>query len=878
MTKKIIRALAFLLVLALVYGAVDTVLKIKTSDMRSMVMLQKVKPGTVDVVFVGSSHAGLNINNRQIWDETGIPTFNLWGGMQPIWNSYFYLKECIEKQQPKVAMVDVFMCGSSAEFSAKDVALKHVSSMPRGLNRVKMAFESFDKWQDAVEALWGMPYYHSRYDELEANDFHGLYGWDDEIIPTVQPNTDYIFPIEVLDGNAAYEPLALTPKSEKYLRKIVDLCRASDVELVLMVAPFRATEEEYRRYLRVEEIARELDVPFLNFFRTWQETDIDPAKDYSSGGHFNNVGIEKYTRLMEDYLLENFQLADRRSDPSHPWYGVAEQEAAVAAAPVYELTEVFRGDGAQKHVDTGVTMFRQRMGSWTLLTSVDTTPVESGDTVYLSCFSEEDATAYRGLLLRQVNGKLQLILGGNVAVELPETDKQIVNLAIIKDGEAYSVCFDGQWACWQETRSCVPYSGTLLVGCQELSAGGEKFRFSRTCVRDLEVYNAAWTKQQAEAWQPDALPEPAMPLGTINAEPAEVFALQEQFMGDDDTYAQNAYVDTGLKLFESPATRFTLAATILPEFAPGDNVFLSCFSEVPGEYGGLLIRQISDHMMNIVYGENVGLDIPCENGQEMTILVTKDAEVYSVWVNGEKLVSGVSSSVKPTVNTLLLGAQHNSEGRIFRVSSTRVKNLQVFAGVMAEEALLQTALPELPVPADRVAPSVNCALERAFIGNGFDRYADLGVQLFAAEEMAWTLDAVLKTAPQGNAGVYLSCFSEVPGEYRGLLIRQENEELAILLGEHGSLRLPVENGSMHLVITRDGSEYAVYLNGELAGRVSSPCARYEGTLLLGAQVDEHGELFRFSHSRVDSLRVTDGAMNEQDALEASEPIKIESRF
>ena len=698
MTKKIIRALAFLLVLALVYGAVDTVLKIKTSDMRSIVLFQKLKPGTVDVVFAGSSHAGMNINNRQIWEDTGIPSYNLWGGMQPIWNTYFYLKECLKSQQPKVVVMDVFMCGNTAVYSAKDVALKHVSAMPKGLNRVKMAFESFEKWQDAVEALWGMPYYHSRYDELVANDFHGLYGWDDEIIPTVQPNTDYVFPIELLDGNAAYEPLALTEKNEAYLRKIADLCRAKNVELVLTVAPFCATEEEYRRFIRVEEIACELDVPFLNMFRTWAQMGIDPSADFSDIGHFNNAGIEKYTRVFTDYLQENFQLADRRGDPTHPWYGLTEQEAAEAATPVYELAEVFRGDGAQKHVDTGVTMFRQRMGSWTLLTSVDTTPVESGDTVYLSCFSEEDASAYRGLLLRQVNGKLQLLLGGNESVELPETDKQIVNLAIIKDGEAYSVCFDGQWACWQETRSCAPYSGTLLVGCQELSAGGEKFRFSRTCVRDLEVYNTAWTKQQAEAWQPDALPEPEMPLGTINAEPAEVFALQEQFMGDDDTYAQNAYIDTGLKLFESPATRFTLAATILPEYAPGDNVFLSCFSEVPGEYGGLLVRQTDENRINILYGENFGLDIPCENGQEMTILVTKDGAVCSVWVNVEKLVSGVSSSVKPMNNTLLIGAQHNSEGRIFRVSSTRVKNLKVFAGVVEEEALLQTVLPELPMP------------------------------------------------------------------------------------------------------------------------------------------------------------------------------------
>ena len=111
-----------------------------------------------------------------------------------------------------------------------------------------------------------------------------------------------------------------------------------------------------------------------------------------------------------------------------------------------------------------------------------------------------------------------------------------------------------------------------------------------------------------------------------------------------------------------------------------------------------------------------------------------------------------------------------------------------------------------------------------------------------------------------------------------MLIRQEGEELNVLLGETGSVRIPVKLGKLHLVITRDGENYALYADGALVGRVTSSCTRYRGTLLVGAQVDENGELFRFSHSGVDSLCVTDGAMNEQDAMEASEAIKIESRF
>ena len=876
MTKKIIRALAFFLVLALVYGAVDTVLKIKTYDMRSLITLRDMDDGTLDAVMVGSSHVGMNIDNAQLWEENGIASYNVWAGMQPVWNSYYYLKECIETQKPEVAMVDVFMAGTTVDFSTKAVAMKNITTMPWGMNRINASLASFESWQDAVEAMWGMPYYHNRFDELTEDDLRGRYGWDEEAIPTVHQTSDVVTPIELLDYRTITDTLPLTEKNEKYIRKIINLCQANDVELVLMVAPYQATEEECKRLNRVEEIAREEGVTVLNYLKLWQDVGIDPATDFYDIGHFNNAGIRKFTTLIGQYLQDNYHLKDRRADVTHPWYGVS-KAATEAVAPLFSLTEVFRGDGEQKHIDTEVPLFRERYGSWTMALRVEIAPL-SGDTVYLSCFSEEDPANYRGLLLRQKDGRLEFLLGNNNTVRLPNTDKKQLDLVIIKEGEKYNICFDGQWVAWQETRSCAAYKGTLLVGCQERSADGEKFRFSRTTVMDLQVYDSAWTKEQAEAWQPNVLPEPEMPLGMIAAEATAVYTLPEQFMGDSAAWDQEVPVDTGVRLFDAPATRFTLATTILPEFTAGDNVFLSAFSEVPGEYGGLLIRQTAENEINIVYGDNLGVNVPCVNGQEMTILVTKDADRFNIWVDGEKVVSDVTSVVKPCNNTLLLGAQHDAQGNIFRTSSTRVKSLQVYAGVMDEASLLALPLAEAPIPAERKAPSVNCEMKRAFHGNGVDRYTDMGVQLFDAQDMAWTLDAVLKTDPAGNAGVYLSCFSEVPGQYRGLLIRQEDEELAILLGEGGSVYLPLEKGSLHLVITRDGSEYAVYANGELAGRVSSPCARYGGTLLVGAQVDANGEIFRCSTAKVELLKVTDGALNEEDALEKSKPIEIESRF
>ena len=73
--QKAVKVLAFLLVLALCYGLMDQVLKIKTDDMVSMVKLRQLPPDTVDVLLVGSSHIGTNVDNQpsRWWRFTTTP-------------------------------------------------------------------------------------------------------------------------------------------------------------------------------------------------------------------------------------------------------------------------------------------------------------------------------------------------------------------------------------------------------------------------------------------------------------------------------------------------------------------------------------------------------------------------------------------------------------------------------------------------------------------------------------------------------------------------------------------------------------------------------------------------------------------------------------
>lgn len=877
--KKAVKIIAFLLVLALCYAAVDRVLMIKTDDMTSMSKLRALPKDTVDVLMVGSSHVGMNIDNQRIFDETGIASYDLWVGMQPLWSSYYYLNEALKHQSPKVVMVDVFLCGTTADYSSQEVALKNIEMLPFGLNKLKAAFAAFETWQDSLEAFWGMPYYHARYDELTLADFSGN-DTDDLSLAVPSQAEGVVNALNILDYDAITDTLPLTEKNQKYLEKLIALCRQNDIELVLIVSPYGASEEECMRLNSVEQLAAENGVTMLNFLKDWDTQVIDPLTDFYDIGHLNNQGIARFSTLIGQWLKENYDLRDCRQVADHVWNTSGKgHQTASAQEPLFLLTEAFRGDGLATCVDTGVKLFGNRYGSWTLMTRVDTNLLADGDQVLLSCFNEENGGNYRGLLLRGNQGSFQLILGNNVAVQLPSDLGDEMTLAIVKDAANYTVYVNGTLLFSDREYDCDAYNGTLLIGCQELAPGGEKFRYSATHVLNLEVYDSVLSSMEILAWQPEDLTEAELPLGIGITEATEAYALPEQFIGGEEGYRQATWLDTGVQLFESPATRFTLLTSVTPTEESG-GVFLSCFDENAEDYRGLIVRELDNAQINIVYGGNSGVTVQGTMNEPMKIAIIKDGSQYRIYADGE-LVVETTSPANAYDGTLLLGAQRDAESNIFRISQTHVQHLTVFAGVLDEEALAGWTYPAAEMPKPLVAESVAYTLSSGFVGNGTDRALDTGVKLFDVSTKNWTLDTVLEVRKGVNNGVYMSCFSEEAGHYRGFMIRQDGTEtISVYVGNSYAFTfdLPGSETTLHLVLVKQESFYSLYANGERIGQIESPCDNYDETLLLGAQRDAEGNLFRFSGAGVRTLTMTDEPMSEEEAAALSAEAPQNSRF
>lgn len=849
--RAVIRFILFAAVFLVVILYVNTVMGFKNEDgVLPMKNYYDLPEGTVDVLFIGSSHIGVNVSTQTLWNEYGIAAYSCWGSMQPIWNSYYYLKECLKYQTPRVVVLDIYGATFTYDYAQYAAQIKNTQGMRFSRDKINavMASAEKDKW---MPLLLGLPASHARYNELTETDFEYM-PWDrhTDLQETVNDTLETVTPVTLPDPDQWTDRQPLTEKCSEYLQKILDLCKKQGIPLELVTSPYELTEDEYERINAISDAAGKNGVRFTNFFECYQNYDIDPEKDFSDSGHFNKYGTLKYTRAVADDILSDYDLPDERKNPDHIW----NRKTKITEEAAYALTRQFRGDGVQNYVDTGVRLYENAADSWTILARIDVPKkADDGDHVYFSCF-DETKDKYNGLLVTQKeDGSLNLNYGngGQHAVDgLSGT----VDLAIVKAGTTMAVYVNGEKENEMKLDTVADYDGDFLIGCQE-NAEGEKFRFGDRKVYNLEIYNSILSSQQISSWSPEALPVPkgVTYLNDKEEKKNVLTSLTSRFEGDG---AGNA-LDTGVKLYEDPMSSWTLFSKIEPDLDRGDSVYYSCFAEDQKNYRGILVRREDEGKLNIVYGDGTGITADMPTDRPSALVIRKNRLAYDIWLNGKKLVDGEAHETDAYGGDLMIGCELDENGTPYRYSGTTVDNFEVIDGLLPDEKILAWDPETLPEAKEKPGSDVTYTLDEPFAGNGEDASVDTGVQLYDVPKKDWSLNCMVDP---GGSGTLFSCFAEDPADYRGLAVRQSDDTTLTLITGQASTEITIPDGIRYaLGIVKRDDVYTIYIDGEKQAEVQSLCSAYDGTLLIGCERTVTGRYFRYSTQRLRQLKVSSGA-------------------
>ncbi|MCI9198935.1 MAG: hypothetical protein HFI03_00650 [Lachnospiraceae bacterium] len=319
MKKKAIKLICFLLILIFLSINFHKIFSFKGGDgIMGINIFYKQKENSIDLICFGSSHIFENVNTGILWDDYGIAAFDLCGSIQPLWNTYFYMKEALKTQHPKVMVLDLYTATRDEEYGASTQIIKNNYGLKLSSDKINSIKIS------APQEMWHnyfleYPTYHSRYSELGKIDFvpHSDYAkeyWKgfSSNLRTIQINKPNV--------NSVYETKPLTSKNEEYLIKIIQLSKEQNIPLLLIATPYQLTSEDQKRFNYIAQLAAKYNVPFINYNLMYDIIGLDFNMDFADTHHLNYRGNVKFTRYLASYLKANYEIPDRRNDIDYQSY------------------------------------------------------------------------------------------------------------------------------------------------------------------------------------------------------------------------------------------------------------------------------------------------------------------------------------------------------------------------------------------------------------------------------------------------------------------------------------------------------------------------------------------------------------------------------
>lgn len=306
--KKLLRAAAFLLIAAYIFNIADRVL-VRKSLHGSWNITAKTNgffnlaEDSCDVVFFGSSHAYCSFNPLIIYDEARLGSYVAATQKQPVWASYYYIKEAIARQKPAAVVLDCFSVTLDGDYSDEATRYTYTDDFPDGRNKLALVGCSAEDFKSRFDLLFRFTKYHSRWSELTADDF----GYNPKKLSDplcgycLLTSTDKTLTRESYRNVRGEIPLS--EKNEDYLKRIITVCRKSGTRLLLAVNPSNETARERMIYNSVRTLAEKNDTEFINFNDLYDEIGLDISSDFYDRAHLNYRGAIKFSRYFAENML-----------------------------------------------------------------------------------------------------------------------------------------------------------------------------------------------------------------------------------------------------------------------------------------------------------------------------------------------------------------------------------------------------------------------------------------------------------------------------------------------------------------------------------------------------------------------------------------------
>lgn len=344
MKRKIVglvKAICFLTILLICFIGVTKLFQRKESVIKFTPFFEE--ENEFDVLLFGSSHVVNGVFPMELWEDYGIVSYNCGIHGSQLATTYWTMQQVLDYKTPKLIVIDVFGVHYEGKYGLPEQLHEAFDAFPMSVTKYKAVQDLFDdSSSEDFDSRWSYFFdfdvYHTRWEELEKEDFSYEVNLEKGAESRIRVAIPKEYPMCSVD-----EVMEETDTvGMEYLCKMIEDCQSRGIEVLLAHIPFPCEPEWQIAANSVHEIAAKYDVEYIDF--VGMNNVVEYTTDcYDSGSHLNPSGARKVTEYLGEYIVENYDIPDRREDEAYAkWHEDYEAYNQLKYANLEAQTELDR--------------------------------------------------------------------------------------------------------------------------------------------------------------------------------------------------------------------------------------------------------------------------------------------------------------------------------------------------------------------------------------------------------------------------------------------------------------------------------------------------------------------------------------------------------
>lgn len=329
--KAWVRVIIFIVLFIIINNFLIFIICPKGNYSRSTILEMYSETENIDVVFSGSSYSIKGINPYIMDEQLENNTFCYGFSAQIYIGTYYSLKELFKYHKPKTVILNTDLESYTREKEDIMAYIPNFLYMKPSFDKFKFYLDSSEQGGSYISKLFLWPEYHVKSlkeipnnikakldpnyvnypQEEQLEDYKNKkYGYIGKGFVNVDPND----PKNVLNDNKlgkmerkSTDLSKIKESNVEYFKKIVDLCKENDSELILVHFPlptYRIFNEN--NYFKFDEeiysIAKENGIEYYNYNLTKPELFKSKTEYFQDYAHLNANGAEVFSKSFAKFL------------------------------------------------------------------------------------------------------------------------------------------------------------------------------------------------------------------------------------------------------------------------------------------------------------------------------------------------------------------------------------------------------------------------------------------------------------------------------------------------------------------------------------------------------------------------------------------------